>query len=137
MIRTAVVTLAATLLANVAFAQAPKPTPAPTMTAPATAMPKPAATTPAATTPPAGTPSSTTTSTATKPPASSTRFTDEAAAKEHCPTDTVVWMNTSSKVYHLAGTSLYGKTKKGAYSCQKDADQSGFHVAKGEVAAKH
>jgi hypothetical protein len=121
MIRTAVVTLAATLLANVAFAQAPKPTPAPTMTAPATAMPKPAATTP----------------TATKPPASSTRFTDEAAAKEHCPTDTVVWMNTSSKVYHLAGTSLYGKTKKGAYSCQKDADQSGFHVAKGEVAAKH
>lgn len=29
----------------------------------------------------------------------------------------------------------YGNTKKGAYICQKDADQAGFHVAKGETAA--
>ena len=83
--------------------------------------------TPAPATPPAH-------AAATKPgAASSSQFPDEASAKAHCPTDTVVWLNLSSKVYHLAGTPVYGKTKKGAYSCQKDADQNGFHVAKGEV----
>jgi hypothetical protein len=64
----------------------------------------------------------------------SNRFADEASAKAHCGSDTVVWLNTSSKVYHLAGTPSYGKTKKGAYTCQKDADQSGAHLAKGEAA---
>ncbi len=61
-------------------------------------------------------------------------YADEAAAKAHCPGDTVVWVNTSSKAYHMAGDKYYGKTKKGAYMCQKDADAGGFHGPKAKAA---
>ena len=56
------------------------------------------------------------------------QYDNEAAAKAHCPTDTVVWGNASSKAYHLAGTKYYGKTKHGSYMCQKDAMTDGYHA---------
>lgn len=125
MIRISVVSVVATLLATAAVGQTTKPPPAPAASPPTMAAPA----TPA---PPAAPPAH---STASKSAANtSNRFADEAAAKAHCADDTVVWLNTSSKVYHLAGTPSYGKTKRGAYMCQKDADQGGFHVAKGEIA---
>ncbi|WP_339039241.1 hypothetical protein WHZ78_15565 [Bradyrhizobium symbiodeficiens] len=49
------------------------------------------------------------------------QFADEASAKARCPTDTVVWVNLPSKVYHFAGTKSYGTTKRGAYMCEKEA----------------
>jgi len=49
------------------------------------------------------------------------QFADETSAKARCPTDTVVWVNLPSKVYHFAGTKSYGTTKRGAYMCEKDA----------------
>jgi hypothetical protein len=68
------------------------------------------------------------------------QFSSEQAAKAHCPGDTVVWANLgSSKAYHLSGDRYYGKTKHGAFMCQKEADQSGFHPAgrrAGKTAAK-
>jgi hypothetical protein len=57
------------------------------------------------------------------------QFKDEASAKGHCPSDAIVWVNLNSKAYHAAGTKYYGKTKNGAYECQKDADSDGFHAA--------
>ncbi len=30
-------------------------------------------------------------------------FTTEAAAQQHCPSDTVVWLNTKSGIYHEKG----------------------------------
>jgi hypothetical protein len=58
------------------------------------------------------------------------QFSSEQTAKGHCPSDTVVWVNLSgSKAYHVSGDRYYGKTKHGAFMCQKDADQSGFHAA--------
>ena len=42
-------------------------------------------------------------------------------AKAQCPSDTVVWVNLPSKVYHFAGTRSYGTTKRGAYMCEKEA----------------
>jgi uncharacterized iron-regulated membrane protein len=59
-------------------------------------------------------------------------YSTEAEAKSHCPSDLVVWANTKSKVYHFAGTRNYGKTKQGAYMCQKDSDSAGFRAAKNE-----
>ncbi len=46
--------------------------------------------------------------------------------------DPVVWINTESKVYHLAGSSYYGKTKHGKYACASDATKMGAHAAKRE-----
>lgn len=68
------------------------------------------------------------------------QFSTEQAAKTHCPADTVVWANLGgSKAYHLSGDRYFGKTKHGAYMCQKEADASGFHKAgarSGKTAAK-
>ena len=59
-------------------------------------------------------------------------FTTEAEAKGSCPGDTVVWVNTGTKVYHHAGTAAYGKTKRGVYMCEKDTAAAGFRAAKRE-----
>ena len=75
-----------------------------------------------------------------KPSAPSTlasnQFSEEGAAKSHCAGEPVVWVNLSgSKAYHTSGDRYYGKTKKGAYMCQKEADQSGYHAAGSHAAA--
>ncbi len=44
--------------------------------------------------------------------------------------DAVVWLNTDTKVYHAAGSSLYGKTKHGKYVCTSDATKLGARPAK-------
>ncbi|MGH7116641.1 MAG: hypothetical protein ACREE9_19375 [Stellaceae bacterium] len=58
------------------------------------------------------------------------QFASEQAAKTHCPGDAIVWANLGgSKAYHMSGNKYFGKTKHGAFMCQKEADQSGFHSA--------
>ncbi len=148
MIRTTAAVLLASLLAGGALAQTSSTNPAPGTPPAGAAKPAPAAppagaAKPAAATPPTGAakPAAATPpqSSAAKPapaPAidtAATEFKDEASAKAHCPTDTVVWLNTAAKVYHLPGTRYYGKTKKGAYSCKQDADHRGFRVVRGEL----
>ncbi len=59
-------------------------------------------------------------------------FTTEADAKANCPGETVVWVNTGTKVYHHAGAATYGKTKRGAYMCEKDTTAAGYRAAKNE-----
>jgi hypothetical protein len=44
----------------------------------------------------------------------------------------VVWVNEKSHVYHFAGTSNYGNTKRGAYMCEADAQAAGNRAAKNE-----
>ena len=53
-------------------------------------------------------------------------FATEDAAQKHCLHDTVVWLNTSSGIYHLKGERWYGRTKHGAYVCKKEADAAGY-----------
>ena len=60
------------------------------------------------------------------------QFTAEAEAKAHCPSDTVVWLNTKSHKYHFSGHKSYGTTKQGAYMCEADAKAAGNVAAKGE-----
>lgn len=52
-------------------------------------------------------------------------FSTEAAAQAHCPKDEVVWLNTNSGIYHEKGMRWYGRTKRGAYVCRKEADAAG------------
>jgi hypothetical protein len=85
----------------------------------------------ATTTPPASKPAATT------PPGHvgkiplADRFKSASAAAAHCPGDVVVWSTLSkSGTYHLSGSRYYGKTKHGAYVCEKDAKAAGFHQSK-------
>jgi hypothetical protein len=41
-----------------------------------------------------------------------------------------VWVNSTSKVYHGIGSRSYGKTKTGAYMCEKESAAAGFRAAK-------
>jgi hypothetical protein len=60
------------------------------------------------------------------------QFTTEAQAKTHCPSDTVVWANTRSRIYHYASSRRYGHTKMGAYMCEKETAAAGIRAAKRE-----
>ena len=111
---------------------------APTATAPepkatTTPAPAPKQASPATPTTPAQKPASTTTAAPVPAPAQQPpspkggatleagQFADESSATARCPTDTVVWVNLPSKIYHFAGTKSYGTTKRGAYMCEKEA----------------
>jgi len=62
------------------------------------------------------------------------QFSTESDARAHCGSDTVVWVNTKSGVYHFAGNRSYGQTKHGAFMCRADADRAGtFRPAKHEL----
>lgn len=52
-------------------------------------------------------------------------FATDTAAQAHCPTDTVVWVNTNFNIYHFAGYYAYGNTRAGAYMCEADAKVAG------------
>jgi phospholipase C len=47
-----------------------------------------------------------------------------------CPaSDPVVWVNTSTHVYHKQGDKFFGKTKSGKYMCTSAATASGAHLS--------
>jgi hypothetical protein len=52
-------------------------------------------------------------------------FSTEGAAQAHCPRDVVVWLNVPSGIYHYKGERWYGRTKHGAYACEKEAIAAG------------
>ena len=95
---------------------APAPATVPTATAPTGPPPSIARPAPSAATAPAG----------------ANQFSTEALAKARCPADTVVWVNLRSRIYHFAGNNDYGKTKRGAYMCEKDTTAANFRAAKNE-----
>ena len=46
------------------------------------------------------------------------------------PEKGMVWVNTSSKVYHREGDRWYGKTKEGKFMTETDAIKAGYHASK-------
>lgn len=41
----------------------------------------------------------------------------------------MVWVNTSTHVYHKDGSSMYGKTKRGRFMTEEDAKKAGYRAA--------
>ncbi len=65
-------------------------------------------------------------------PSGANQFAAASQAQAHCPAAVVVWVNTQSSIYHLAGTKNYGNTKQGAYMCEADATAAGDRASKTE-----
>jgi hypothetical protein len=63
-------------------------------------------------------------------PAGKDQYATEAEAKANCASDTVVWVNSTSRIYHGSSSRSYGKTKTGAYMCEKESAAAGFRAAK-------
>ena len=57
-------------------------------------------------------------------------FSTEAAAQQHCPKDTVVWLNLPTKIWHYKGQRWYGNTKHGVYVCEKEGAASGARATR-------
>lgn len=123
-----------------ATAPEPKPTaaapPAPSRPAPtatqAAPTSQPSRTAPTITAAPVPAPAQQPSSTKVSATLEAGQFADEASAKARCSTDTVVWVNLPSKVYHFAGTKSYGTTKRGAYMCEREAIAVENHASKTE-----
>lgn len=54
-----------------------------------------------------------------------TLFSTQASAQQHCINDEVVWLNTSSHIWHSQGGRWFGNTKNGSYVCKNEAAATG------------
>ena len=56
-------------------------------------------------------------------------YASASEAAKQCPSDIVVWVNTPTRIYHYPGTRWYGRTKQGAFVCEKEAKKAGMRPA--------
>ena len=52
-------------------------------------------------------------------------FQTEVQAQQHCPNDTVVWLDPRKRVFYVAGQRLYARGRTGTFACQKEARRNG------------
>ena len=57
-----------------------------------------------------------------------TAFRTEQQAQEHCPEDTIVWLDPQSGMYRLKGHGSYWLSGAGRYACRGEAERAGMHA---------
>ena len=57
-------------------------------------------------------------------------FRTEQQAQQHCPDDTVVWLDVQNAAYYLKGHESYGQSTSGRNACQSEAHAAGMHEMK-------
>lgn len=57
-----------------------------------------------------------------------TAFRTEQQAQQHCPSDTVVWLDPQSGIYQAKGHGSYGRSAAGRYACLGEAKRAGMHA---------
>src|SRR5215472_15938851 len=55
-------------------------------------------------------------------------FRTEQQAKEHCPKDSIVWLDPHSGLFELKGHGSYGTSGTGRYTCRGEAERAGMHA---------
>ena len=58
------------------------------------------------------------------------QFKTEASAQKHCPSDTVVWLNIWSGIWHYKGAKYWMNTKYGAFVCEQEAGKLGMRASR-------
>jgi hypothetical protein len=53
-------------------------------------------------------------------------FRTEMQAQEHCPNDTVVWLDFDKRIYYIKGQRLYAQGRTGTFVCQEEARRSRY-----------
>jgi hypothetical protein len=53
-------------------------------------------------------------------------FQTEMQAQQHCPNDTVVWLDFSKRTYYVKGQRLYAQGRTGIFVCQEAARKSSY-----------
>jgi hypothetical protein len=64
-------------------------------------------------------------------------FPAEQQAQQHCPKDTVVWLNIPTGIYHMQGMRWYGVTNNGVYVCEKEVVAAGDRETRNGQWTKH
>jgi hypothetical protein len=53
-------------------------------------------------------------------------FPNAAQAQQHCPNDSVVWLDFKKRIYYLQGQLLYARGRTATYVCRDEAKRNGY-----------
>jgi hypothetical protein len=53
-------------------------------------------------------------------------FSSESQAQQHCPNDSVVWLDFKKRIYYLPGQRQYARGRTAIFVCRGEAKKNGY-----------